>query len=274
MGLPSRESGFWTEAEACEDLAQSGERAVVRESMFRVKPTPEHLPAMDAFGVPVAVCGFEDVRDWFYNAAELRGRFPKVVLFAGARSLARATSDAAHRARLLRADVILGEGSAVAAYAKLAAAPMRERFDAVATLERLLASADGDRHVRVFLCGDDAKHMAVAKKVIESRFPNVLVVGAADARTNANISEDVSEAGTDVVLVGMGGDTEEWIEENMALLDVGVVVGVGDALDAISGMKKTKQGTRPLGIFAALVFMIRATLYLAFPAKPVSALNG
>jgi exopolysaccharide biosynthesis WecB/TagA/CpsF family protein len=269
MGLPEQDSGIWAD----DDLAQSGERAIVRESFLRLKPAPEHLPAMDAFGVPVAVCGFEAVRDWFLHAAELRGRFPKVILFAGARSLARATKDAAHRNRLLRADVILGEGGAVATYAKLAAAPMRERFDAVATLERLLASVDSDRPLRVFLCGDDAKRTAVAKKVIEARFPNVKIVGAADARANASISEDVNEACTDVVLVGMS-DAEAWIEENMPLLDVGVVIGVGDALDAISGMKKTKLAARPLGVVAAILFMIRATLYLAFPSRPALPLNG
>ncbi len=268
MGLPVRDSGLWAD----DDLAQSGEREVARDSMFRVKPAPEHLPAMDAFGVPVAVCGFADLRDWFFQAAQLRGRYAKVMLFAGARSLARATKDATHRARLMRADVILGEGKTVETYAKLAAAPMRERFDAVATLERLLADAPVEQHIRVFLCGDDAKRMAVAKKVIESRYPNVKIVGAADAR-HANISEDVNEACADVVLVGMS-DAEAWIEENMPLLDVGVVVGVGDALDAISGMKKTKLAARPLGVLAAVLFMIKATLYLAFPAKSNLALNG
>ncbi len=270
MGLAEWESsGF-------DELAQSGEREisrVSRTSMFRVKPREvEHLQAMDALGVAVATCTFEDLRDWFLGATEWRGRFPKVMLFAGARSIAHARRDAEHRMRLRRADVVLGEGSGVAAYARLAAVSpsARTRFDAVETITRLFDAADGERKLRVFLCGEDKEKLSRAAKELAERFPAIEIVGAEDARKNASLAEDVNEACADVVLVGMGGGRDAaWIEENFPLLDVGVVAGVGEALDAFAGEAKIAAATRPLGVFATVLFFVRATLYLAFPRRPV-----
>ncbi|HEY8078187.1 MAG TPA: WecB/TagA/CpsF family glycosyltransferase [Labilithrix sp.] len=266
MGLAEWESsGF-------DELAQSGEREIARgsrTSMFRVKPREvEHLSAMDALGVAVATCTFEDLRDWFLGATEWRGRFPKAMLFAGARSIAQARRDERHRMRLRRADVVLGEGSAVAAYAKLAAAP-NARFDAVETITRLFDAADAERKLRVFLCGEDKERVSRAAKELAERFPAIEIVGAEDARQNGSLAEDVNEACADVVLVGMGGGRDAaWIEENFPLLDVGVVAGVGEALDAFAGETQVAAATRPLGVLATIGFFVRATLYLAFPSRP------
>jgi exopolysaccharide biosynthesis WecB/TagA/CpsF family protein len=264
MGLPRWESGS-----GADELARSGER----ESFLRVKSGREpeldaaRLPAMDVFGVLVATCGFEDLRGWFLAATEHRGRFPKVMLFAGTRSFAQATRDCEHATRLRRADVVLGEGAGVTAYAKLAAAPMRERFDAVATLDRLFAATDPHRPLRVFVCGEDRRCAERAATGIAARFPGIEIVGAAEARRHStSLSEDVNEACADVVLVAMDdGRAEAWIEENLCLLDVGVVVGAGSALEAFAGELRAKA--RPLGVLAMIAFFVRATLYLAFPAR-------
>ena len=211
-----------------------------------------------------------------FEAAHVRGRIAKVILFAGAASFARAWEDAGHRERMTSADAILPEGPGILAYAALAASPLRECTSAALTLHRLLASVDPARPLRLFLVGNDRESLVRAGKAIEQRFTYVDVVGVADARPDACLSERIAEECVDVVLVGIGdGRDELWIEENVDLLDVGIVAGVGFALDALAGDKpRAPRATARLGVFHAIRFLVRATLYLALPwLRPCSALN-
>jgi exopolysaccharide biosynthesis WecB/TagA/CpsF family protein len=277
MGLPVRSS--WDE------LAQSGEREIAggalgrepsaRESFLRLAPKElDRLPAMDVFGVPVATCGSPALAAWFHEAAQTRGRFPRVLLFAGARSFLHAWHDGGHRARMAQADAVVGEGGGVLAYAWLASAPLDEKLDAAPTLHRIFESVDPARPIRVFLVGRDMSVLERAAAGIEERFPCVDVAGFADARPDACLSEDIGEKCVDVVLVGIGGGRDElWIEENVELLDAGLVVGVGQALDAFaSPERRVTRATRPLPWFDALAFLLRAALYLALPSlRPAHA---
>lgn len=249
-----------------DELALSGERPIERrDSGIRIVPSgPSPLSAMDVFGVPVNVAPFELVQPWFFQAAATRDRLPRVVHFAGARSLRRAWSDVAHRSMLARADLVLGEGACLGGYAALAAAP-RQRFDAVATLFRLFACADPESPIRVFLLGGQRGRAARAAQVLAARFPGVRIVGAAHER---HAVEDANEACADVLLVG-GDGADAWVDENVELLDVGLVASVGDAIDAIGGDGcRAPRAIAPLGPFAALEFLIRATLYIAFRVRP------
>lgn len=273
MGLPVRE--VW------DDLAQSGEREIAperRESLLRLASRePERLGStMDVFGVGVATCGFEELRSWFFAASTARGRFPKVVLFESARSFLRAWIDAGHATRIAQADVVLGEGAGVVAYAKLAGAKLPERFDAAITLHRLFSTADADRPLRVFLVGPDVALLERAKRGIEARYACVDVVGVADARPDACLSEEIGERVVDVVLVGIGdGRDELWIDENAELLDVGVVAGVGRALAAFAtDGKAPARASEPLGVALAVSFLLRAAIYLALPwLRPARAVG-
>lgn len=262
-----------SEKEVWDELAQSGEREISgitsrRESFLRlVQREPERLSShLDVFGVPVATCRFAELASWFFAAASTRGRFPKVVMFAAARSFQKAWSDAGHAMRLAEADVVLAEGAGVHAYAKLAGVPLPERYDAAVTVDRLLAAAPAERPLRVFLVGADRKTLLDAKVGIEARYANVDVVGLADARPDACLSEEIGESVVDVVLVGIGGGKDElWIDENAELLDVGVVMNVGDALLAYARSEAPPRAQKPLGFREAISFLFRATLYLALP---------
>jgi N-acetylglucosaminyldiphosphoundecaprenol N-acetyl-beta-D-mannosaminyltransferase len=250
-----------------DELAGSGERPVERrDSGIRVMSRgPAPLPAMDVFGVPVNVAPFDAVRAWFFECAFARERLPKIVHFAGSRSLVRAWSDVTHRSLLARADLVLAEGACLGAYAALAAAPTRPRFDAVSTLFALFAAASPEAPVRVFLLGGERGRAARAAELLTKRFPGVRIVGATHAHRSL---EDVNEACADVLLVG-GAGADTWVDENVELLDVGIVASVGDAIDALGGDGcRAPRATAPLGPLAAIAFLVRATLYLAFRVRP------
>lgn len=256
------------EAWELDELARSGERPIAhRDSGIHLaQGGPAPLPSMDVFGVPVNVAPLDAVRAWLLHAAQTRGRLAKIVHFAGARSLGRAWRDVEHRSVLARGDLILGEGASVSAYARLATAPADARFDAVATLARVFEAASPDAPLRVFLLGGERGRAERAAQAIRARFPGVRVVGASDGSRHG--AEDVNEACADVLLVG-GPRAEAWVDDNVELLDVGVVASVGDAIDALGGDGcRAPRATPPLGPLETLAFLVRAALYITFRTQP------
>lgn len=223
---------------------------------------------MSVFGVPVALGTFHAVRAWFFDAATTRSRAPRIVHFAGSGSLAKAWRDVAHRSLLARADLVLAEGACLAAYAVLAGARVRPRFDAVATLHRIFSAADPANPLRVFLLGGERGRATRAAQALSARFPGVRIVGATHG---LHALEDVNETCADVLLVGgVGSDT--WVDENVELLDVGVVASVGDAIDALGGdFRRAPRATRPVGPLGAITFLVRAVACLLGASPPSAA---
>jgi len=220
-------------------LDQSGSHPIVeRTSILRLKqPRPAFAAQVDCMGIPVANGTWEQVRDWFFDAASTRSRRPRVLFFANAHTVNCAWNDPDFREILSNADVVLNDGIGLDIYAKLAGLQFTQNFNGTDLFPRLFANVPEGRTLRVFLYGAAKGRARKAAENIQARFPNVVVVGAVDGYARGeSVIEAINEACADVLLVGMGNPLQEqWIDENKDLLDVGIVAGVGALIDFLSG---------------------------------------
>lgn len=238
------------EAVISAELSSTGER-VVRTSFFRMatrKPSTV-LPTVDVLGLSIATPSLATLASWFVASAKSRGRDAKVLAFAEA-----ALADGKTRSLLARADAVLAHGIGIRAYARLATTPIAIH-DPQSTIETLLAAGDHDDPIRVFFVGPGAEKAAAAY----ADRAGVKVVGATDRLGSL---EDVNEACAEVV-VAYGADALEWATENATLLDVGLVVTAPDA----AGVHKNR-----MSFGAAVAFLMRACLYLAFGSRRAGSL--
>ena len=269
MGLP-----VWQYAEQKvdeNDLSQSGERAIVRDSYLGlVDESPAFETALDCFGVPVSLATWEGIYRWFFEAARSRGRMAKVLYFANAHTLNLAWSNVAFRSALRRADVVLNDGVGMQMYSRLAGSPFAASFDGSDLFPRLFACASPATPLRVFLYGAAPGRAEKAARQIEARYPGVRVVGTMDGSSRSSAIEIINEACADVLLVGMGHPLQEqWIDENRSLLDVGLVAGVGGLIDSFSGNgDRESRGLFARYVLAAPAFILRAILYVGFGIAP------
>lgn len=125
----------------------------------------------------------------------------------------------------------------------------------------------------MFLYGAAPGRAAKAAAALEARYPGVKVVGTIDGCTRVSVLEAVNEACADVLLVGLGQPTQErWIDENRALLDVGVVAGVGALFEVLSGEREPR---RPFArhLLGCLSFVVRMLVYLGLGLGPCGAVG-
>lgn len=269
MGLP-----LWHYAEQKvdeNDLSQSGERAIVRDSYLGVRnEAPAFETALDCFGVPVSLATWEGIYRWFFEAARSRGRVAKVLYFASAQVMNLAWSNVAFRTALRRADVVLNDGAGMQMYSRLAGSPFAASFDGGDLFPRLFACANPATPLRVFLYGGAPGRAEQAARNIEARFPGVRVVGTMDGASRSSAIEIINEACPDVLLVGMSNPMQEqWIDENRSLLDVGLVAGVGSLIESLGGERAPEsRGRFARHVLGGPAFLLRAILYVGFGIAP------
>lgn len=252
------------------DLAASGERPVVASSSSGrpsyVGPRaslPELEGSGDCFGVRIAQAGPERLSSWFDAAVGARGICARTMVFADTRTMNAAWDDEDLREILGRMDVVLRGGLGLDVYGALAGDAFREARGRAELVLHLLASGP----LRVFVYGGAPGVATEAARALEARLPNVRVVGSQPARERATVIEEINEACADVVLVGLGATREaRWIEESKVLLDVGVIVGVGDLLGELAGVP-----SRPSlvdRVTAGPTFLARAIAHLSVGVRP------
>ncbi len=210
-------------------------------SGVRVRPDahgayePPHAETVDCLGVPVARARWEALRDWFHTHARIRGR-ARVLHFANAHTLNLAWSDPSFRAVLTRADVVLNDGIGLDLYARLVGERFEKNFNGTDLVPALLEHATAGAPLRIFLFGGVPGRAEEAARVLEARFPGVIVVGTRHGYAHDGALEAINAASPDVLLVGMGNPIQEkWVDAVRHTLDVGIAMGVGALIDFLSG---------------------------------------
>ena len=147
---------------------------------------------------------------------------------------------------LNEAHLTLPDGQGLIWAARLLGAPLRERVTGVDTVLRL-AELSAERGYRLYLLGAAEGVAAAAARELESRFPGLEIAGTF-AGSPALAEDDqaverIRRTRPDVLLVAYGAPHQEaWIHRNLVHLPVPVCMGIGGALDFISG--KTKRAPR------------------------------
>ena len=192
----------------------------------------------------------------------------------------RAQKSEPFRALLNRGDLMIADGIGIPIGARLAGLPPPPRVAGIDLGEDVLAYA-ARAGLKVFLLGGKPGVAARAADKLKERFPTLEICGTHHGylapKENGNLIRQIRESRADVVMVCLGSPRQEqWIDENRrALRDVGILMGLGGALDVWSGdlaraprlfskiglewlWRMLRQPRRLTGIFPIIAFLAAA----------------
>jgi N-acetylglucosaminyldiphosphoundecaprenol N-acetyl-beta-D-mannosaminyltransferase len=183
-----------------------------------------------------------------------------------------ATKDEQMRAAINDSLLSLPDGTPLAWYARIAGCGEIERISGASLMKRLLVDMDDCKH---YLLGDTEltinKVIAEARKLngkikISGHSPPFKTFNAAD---NQHMIDRIRKADPDIVWVSFGGGKQEkWMQQNIANLDRGVMIGAGAAFRFLVG-----DITTPPKIFQKMGLQWLFRLAEAFVKNPRSCLK-
>ena len=174
--------------------------------------------------------------------AAVAERTPRQVCTANPEFVMLAQRDAAFRAVLQRADLVLPDGVGLLWAARRLGARLPERVAGSDLIDRL-AERGAARGWRIFYLGAAEGVAARAAQVLQARWPGLVVAGAY-AGSPRPADEDalvarVRAAAPDILLVAYGAPRQDvWIARNRERLGVPVSVGVGGSFDFVAGVAR------------------------------------
>ncbi|MDP2671087.1 MAG: WecB/TagA/CpsF family glycosyltransferase [bacterium] len=147
--------------------------------------------------------------------------------------------DSEFRNNLNSAFLSLPDGFYLFQAAKLLGKNLREVITGVDFTYSLAALAE-EHGYRVFLLGGKEGVAQKAKENLQKLFPRINIVGAFSGglleKNEEEIRQNVQKESIDILVVAFGYKKQEaWIVRNLPKLDTKVAIGVGGALDYISG---------------------------------------
>ena len=152
----------------------------------------------------------------------------------------RANQDAELRDVLRQADISICDGTGVVLAAKLLHGRRVKRCTGVDLFFELLAAAASNKW-KVFLLGASADSNAEACRVLTRQYPGLEIVGSRDGyfRDSAKVVREINASGADLLFAAMGSPRQElWIGRHRDDIDAAFCMGVGGALDVVSGSSR------------------------------------
>lgn len=140
---------------------------------------------------------------------------------------------------LAASDLNLPDGANLVRAARMLGQPLRERV-AGSDLIWQIAAKGAEAGWRIFLLGAGEGIAAQAAARLRERYPRLQVTGewagSPDPSEDRSQVARVNDSGAEVLFVAYGAPAQDlWIARNRERLDVRVAMGVGGALDFISG---------------------------------------
>lgn len=176
----------------------------------------------------------------------------RVVVTPNPEMVMKARRDPLLKEAIRSSDMVLPDGVGVVVASRMLGDPLPERVTGVDLMEELLKAAAKDAS-RIFFLG---ARPGVAKRAAEKareRFGSIVVVGHHHGyfsrEEERSVVEMIRAAQPDFLFVGMGTPRQEiFMTANRDALGAGVAIGVGGALDALSGaVRRAPPLARRLG---------------------------
>ena len=152
-----------------------------------------------------------------------------------------ARRDAALRAAINDASLVLPDGIGVILGARILGTPLRSGrvpgIDFAAALFEKMAQSGG----AAFLVGAKPGIAEEAGQKLEEKFPGLRIVGVADGyfTDDEPVIEKINSAQPDLLLVCLGSPKQElWMAKHIGRLDVKICAGLGGSLDVFAGRVK------------------------------------
>ncbi len=167
---------------------------------------------------------------------------PHMIVTPDASAVVRARMDAELRQIMEEADLVTPDGAGVVLAARMLNLPVDERCAGVDMVQHLCQiAARLDRSV--YLLGGEPGVAEAAAAQLKAQIPHLQVAGCHHGyfspNEEAQIVEEIKQTRPAVLLVALGiPKQEKWINQHLQQLGVPVCIGVGGALDIISGRKK------------------------------------
>lgn len=202
------------------------------------KANADRPRSVDILGVMVHDVTEVEAIAWSANAIQA-GR-PHIVVTPNAEIVMRARREPAFQKVLNAADLAIPDGAGLLLAGRILGDPLREQVQGTDLVLRLagLCAVEG---WRMYLLGAAAGVAEQAALSLRSRFPELEIAGAFAGSPRVEDEEAIvarirAAAPVHVLAVAYGAPSQEyWLARNLPKLDVGIGIGIGGALDFISG---------------------------------------
>ena len=152
-----------------------------------------------------------------------------------------ATQDAAFRALLNRADLVLPDGAGVVLAAKLRKTPLKQKVAGVDFAGQML-QVFAETGTRLYLLGSKPGIAERAAENMKKTAPGLVICGTADGYFNdeAAVVEKINAARAQALFVCLGSPKQErfMFDHQEELTTVRLMAGLGGTLDAFAGTAK------------------------------------
>ena len=151
-----------------------------------------------------------------------------------------ANHDAELRDALRQADISICDGTGVALAAKLLHGRKVKRCTGVDLFFELLAAAASNKW-KVFLLGASADSNSGACRALVRQYPGLEIVGSVHGyfRDSTKVVREINASRADLLFAAMGSPRQElWLGRHRDAIDAAFCMGVGGALDVISGASR------------------------------------
>ena len=151
------------------------------------------------------------------------------------------------------ADMVLPDGVGVIYASHILGTPIKNRIPGIDFASALMARISENGR-KVFLLGAKPGVAERAGERLAERYPGLVICGVNDGYFEEEdtefIIEKINSASPDLVLVCLGSPKQEiWMKNNAELLDVGLLIGLGGALDVYAGVvERAPRKWRSMGL--------------------------
>ena len=151
------------------------------------------------------------------------------------------------------ADMVLPDGVGVIYASHILGTPIKNRIPGIDFASALMARISENGR-KVFLLGAKPGVAELAGERLAGRYPGLAICGVNDGYFEEEdtefIIEKINSASPDLVLVCLGSPKQEiWMKNNAELLDAGLLIGLGGALDVYAGVvERAPRKWRSMGL--------------------------
>lgn len=197
----------------------------------------EHVDNIDFFGISISNKDIDElleIADGFVESG-----VPHLVVTLNGEMAARAFRDPEFLEVVRQADLVVADGVGIVWGARMLGPRIENRIPGIEFSSSLLALAER-RGYRVYFLGAKPDIIERATSNVMIRYPGLHLVGFHsgyfDVAEEARVIQEIQGAHVDILLVGMGGGTQEkWIWQHRDM-GIPIAIGVGGTFDVWSGL--------------------------------------
>lgn len=191
----------------------------------------DHISSVRYKDVKISNISYQNVHNTMVYV--MKNRHKGYICLNDVSNIIAATKDDQLKRAMNESLLSLADGMPLAWYARMVGCREIERISGVSLMKRLMEDMQGCKH---YLLGDT--EITISKVIAEAKKRNnsIKISGHSppfkvfDEEDNKQMIERIRKADPDIIWVSFGGRKQEkWMNENIAFLDRGVMIGVGAA---------------------------------------------